>query len=55
MAKYGCGQCGKERRLCINCHNCKDHCHCGHDVFDADELGLEPETDNTPDTESRHA
>ncbi len=51
-----CGQCGERTWLCLNCHNCKDHCHCGlKNLFDADELGLDPETDNTPDTESRHA
>jgi len=55
MAKGHCGQCGHLKKLCGSCHNCKDHCFCGHDVFDADELGLEPETDNTPETESRHA
>lgn len=52
----GCGQCGVEERLCRNCHNCMQHCACamkGH--FDADELGLDPETDNTPEDESRHA
>lgn len=52
--KYGCGQCGALERLCLQCHNCTDHCHCGS-LFDADELGLDPETDNTPDTEERHA
>ena len=52
--KVGCGQCGRKRHLCANCHNCVDHCHCGA-TFDADELGLDPETDNTPETESRHA
>ena len=51
----GCGQCGEERELCAVCHNCEDHCFCSLHVFDADELGLEPETDNTPDTGSRHA
>ncbi len=53
----GCGQCGQLRPLCENCHNCVQHCACGmsQDLFDADELGLDPETDNTPTTESRHA
>jgi len=50
-----CGQCGKKADLCGNCHNCEDHCHCSLGTFDADELGLDPETDNTPETESRHA
>jgi len=50
----GCGQCGADDLLCGNCHNCNDHCRCGG-TFDADELGLDPETDNTPETESRHA
>lgn len=50
----GCGQCGKKRHLCANCHNCKDHCHCVG-LFDADELGLDPETDNTEKSEDRRA
>ena len=49
-----CGQCGEENLLCGHCHRCYDHCLCGA-VFDADELGLDPETDNTPDSEDRHA
>ena len=52
--KWGCGQCGKKKHLCVACHNCDAHCRCGA-TFDADELGLDPETDNTPETESRHA
>jgi len=52
--KLGCGQCGKKKHLCENCHRCDDHCACAAN-YDADELGLDPETDNTPDTESRHA
>ena len=52
----GCGQCGNLTHLCINCHNCVDHCSCPmRDLFDADELGLDPETDNTPEDDSRHA
>ena len=52
----GCGQCGSLGPLCINCHHCESHCRCGLlDTFDADELGLDPETDNTPKDESRHA
>ena len=50
-----CGQCGEEATTCDFCHNCALHCFCGHALFDADELGLDPETDNTPKTESRHA
>ena len=56
--KAGCGQCGEKLPLCGNCHRCDAHCHCGVQLdlgFDADELGLDPETDNTPETESRHA
>jgi len=52
---YGCGQCGVEDELCSSCHNCVRHCMCAGTTFDADELGLDPETDNTPNTESRHA
>ena len=52
----GCGQCGDLAPLCSNCHNCADHCSCAlAGGFDADELGLDPETDNTPEDESRHA
>lgn len=51
----GCGQCGVVSQCCINCHMCVDHCSCAVAVFDADELGLDPETDNTPNTGSRHA
>lgn len=52
--RKACGQCGRETHVCSACHNCVDHCRCGH-LFDADELGLDPETDNTPETESRDA
>ena len=52
---YGCGQCGVVEVLCTNCHNCEDHCNCSVGIFDADELGLDPETDNTPTSEDRHA
>jgi len=51
-----CGQCGVKANVCDFCHNCADHCLCSNQaLFDADELGLDPETDNSPDTESRHA
>lgn len=52
---YGCGQCGVVEVLCENCHNCEEHCHCPVGIFDADELGLDPETNNTPKAEDRHA
>ena len=52
---YGCGQCGAEDVLCDHCHNCEKHCNCGVALFDADELGLDTETDNTPEEASRHA
>jgi len=55
MTKHGCGQCGKKKELCGNCHNCSTHCACAANDFDSDELGLDPETDNTPKTGSRHA
>jgi len=51
----GCGHCGSEAPLCDNCHNCAKHCACAASRFDADELGLDPETDNTPEDETRHA
>ena len=54
---YGCGQCGAEEILCNNCHNCVTHCNCPNRQhgFDADELGLDPETDNHPEDPTRHA
>jgi len=54
---YGCGQCGAEDPLCDNCHNCNEHCKCPvrQSGFDNDELGLDPETDNTPEDATRHA
>jgi len=54
--RQACGQCGEVLPLCFHCHKCQEHCRCGTtDNFDADELGLDPETDNTPKTRSRHA
>jgi len=52
-----CGQCGViGEPVCGNCHNCELHCGCASpNIYDADELGLDPETDNTPEDESRHA
>jgi len=50
-----CGQCGATVELCHNCHNCAEHCSCPAKTFDADELGLDPETDNTPNAGDRHA
>jgi len=40
---------------CDECGFCLDHCKCTKNLFDADELGLDPETDNSPNTGSRHA
>ena len=40
---------------CETCGLCLNHCECIPGNFDADELGLDPETDNTPSTGSRHA
>lgn len=40
---------------CDECGFCLDHCKCSKDLFDADELGLDPESDNTPNAGSRHA
>jgi len=51
----GCGQCGIQQKLCHNCHNCEEHCLCNLGLFDADELGLDPESDNNPEDPSRHA
>jgi len=52
---FGCGQCGEVLTLCDNCHNCEDHCSCPVGIFDADELGLDPESDNNPSAGERHA
>jgi len=52
-----CGQCGVTDVICWNCHRCADHCACPSRAaqFDADELGLDPESDNTPEDSTRHA
>ena len=51
-----CDECLEEKSLCGNCHRCSLHCICeGTSTFDADELGLDPETDNTPGDHTRDA
>lgn len=40
---------------CDRCGLCLEHCECSEELFDADELGLDPESDNTPNAGSRHA
>lgn len=50
----GCARCD-ETDVCKRCSNCEEHCFCGEGAFDADELGLDPETDNTPGDPDRHA
>ena len=50
----GCAFCD-ETDVCKVCSNCEEHCACGEGLFDADELGLNPETDNTPEDPERHA
>jgi len=40
---------------CDVCKMCLDHCTCQQSLFDADELGLDPESDNTPNAGERHA
>ena len=51
-----CRDQGHDRYRCAGCGVCTvcDDCTCSA-LFDADELGLDPETDNTPGDESRHA
>jgi len=49
-----CGNCGDNypyTPLGFECHSCYDL----HAEYDADELGLDPETDNTPKAQSRGA
>ena len=49
-----CGNCGEGYRLTpigFECQECRDE----RALFDADELGLDPETDNTPEAQSREA
>lgn len=47
MTRWRCGECGdRVRAICDECQVCKKCCECGQDdEFDADELGLDPETD----------
>lgn len=47
MSRWRCGECGNHvRTICDECKVCNDCCECGgDDEFDADELGLDPETD----------
>ncbi len=49
-----CGNCGPDYILAINGFECPD-CQEQRTLFDADELGLDPETDNTPKDRSRGA
>ena len=49
-----CGNCGEGYRPVSGgweCHACTDE----RALFDADELGLDPETDNTPNHQDRVA
>jgi len=53
-----CQVCGigfESQYLCKGCSNCLTDCVCHPDLFDADELGLDPESDNTPDAGERSA
>ena len=51
---YLCGNCGEGYALTARGAVCDD---CQHEVaeFDADELGLDPETDNDPNHQGRAA
>jgi hypothetical protein len=45
---YLCENCGAGEdswNYCFSCEACADCCECGDDLFDADELGLDPEDD----------
>jgi len=53
-----CQECGvgyQPQYFCKGCSNCLSCCTCSPELFDADELGLDPESDNTPKEGSRHA
>lgn len=41
----GCRSWLEEEEECDDCHQCFDCCSC-EELFDADELGLDPETDD---------
>lgn len=49
-----CGNCYHGGGQCQKCSQCSSCCDCGAE-FDADELGLDPETDNTPNHQERTA
>ena len=40
-----CYECDRLAELCPECQNCDRHCECQQDLFDADELGIDPEVD----------
>ena len=50
----GCQEHGQFGFLCKKCGRCEECCDCAG-LFDADELGLDPETDNTPNHQERAA
>ena len=49
-----CGNCGELYRFTPQGFEC-EVCAADHALFDADELGLDPETDNTPNNVTREA
>ena len=49
-----CGNCGEHYPLTPDGYECPDH-KAERALFDADELGLDPETDNDPDHQERAA
>ena len=49
-----CGNCGDGYILAINGWEC-DSCQQERTLYDADELGLDPETDNDPKHQGRAA
>jgi len=54
---HACPSCGRNKHdglMCSDCGFCGACCDCVA-LFDADELGLDPETDNTPDHQERTA
>ena len=51
---HACGNCGEHYKLTFHGWECPG-CTVDRTEFDADELGLDPESDNTPESPERAA